>query len=164
MQQGSCTDILRLHNSSCVCVTRGCSCNCLTTMLQRLAAATLVSCPCLCMLTSVLDNLHDNTPHQNRQNSTLRCPEGETLIGCVAHQSRPSYSPSPRMATAPCTCHRLPFIWLKPSASHTSAVDRAPFCKCTPGSPQNGPTTMCIDIPRASSRAVLKGFALEHLA
>ena len=52
------------------------------------------------------------------------------LKGCfgAAHQSRPSYRPSPRMATAPWTCHLRFFICDSPSASQTSAVLSAPFC------------------------------------
>lgn len=45
------------------------------------------------------------------------------------YQSKPSYKPSPRIATALCTCHFLPFSWDSPNASHTSAVDKAPFCR-----------------------------------
>lgn len=48
-----------------------------------------------------------------------------------AHQSSPSYRPSPRMATADCTCHFRPFNCDMPNASHTSAADSAPFCALT---------------------------------
>ena len=44
------------------------------------------------------------------------------------YQSRPSYSPSPLMATAPCTCHFRSFSSDMPSASHTWAVSSACFC------------------------------------
>lgn len=45
-----------------------------------------------------------------------------------AHQSSPSYSPSPRMATADCTCHFRPFSCDMPRASQTSDADSAPLC------------------------------------
>ena len=38
------------------------------------------------------------------------------------NQSNPSYNPKPFVATAPCTCHFLPFNSTNPNASHTSAV------------------------------------------
>lgn len=44
-----------------------------------------------------------------------------------SYQSRPSYSPSPLIAMAPCTCHFLPFKLVNPKASQTSAVLSAPF-------------------------------------
>lgn len=46
----------------------------------------------------------------------------------LSHQSKPSYKPSPRVATAACTCHFRPFSCDMPSASQTSAGDRAPPC------------------------------------
>jgi hypothetical protein len=45
------------------------------------------------------------------------------------YQSKPSYRPSPRIATALCTCHFRPFSCDIPRASQISAVERAPFCR-----------------------------------
>ena len=52
----------------------------------------------------------------------------DALHRSTAHQSRPSYKPSPRMATAPCTCHFLFLSSDMPSASQTWAVSMACFC------------------------------------
>lgn len=47
-----------------------------------------------------------------------------TLTVLAASQSSPSYKPSPRVATAPCTCHFRPLSFTSPNASISSGRTR----------------------------------------
>eukprot|EP00963_Diacronema_lutheri_P006942 scaffold622_cov335-Pavlova_lutheri.AAC.10 len=51
-------------------------------------------------------------------------------LSVLASQSNPSYNPSPRVATVPCTCHLRVRICGRPRCWHTSDGDMAPFKSC----------------------------------